>query len=377
MFSGGNGLSSSPHARSASTSPAVGVAQRQSLRSVTSSVSPEKKAAAAAESPSSSPARAARLQRLLSEKEIDLDKLRKLCWTGIAPEYRAHAWLVMLHVLPVAPDQWPAMVQKRLNSYRELVQGNYNLDESQQTAQMHNTLKQIQKDAPRTHPDLPVFQHPRIQELLVRLLYIWAVRHPATGYVQGMNDLVSPFIYVFLADHCKGIFEDINLDSIDDAALELVESRSFFCFSKISDLIPDNYLFGQPGIQRMLYRFEQLVKRIEAPLYNHLIETDVQFLQFGFRWMNCYLIREMPLDMIVRLWDTYISDDQNAGFTAFHVYATTSLLVYYGPQLMGLNFPDILMFLQNLPTRSLTPQDVDSILSQAFVYQSLFSSTKF
>lgn len=120
----------------------------------------------------------------------------------------------MLHVLPVAPDQWPAMVQKRLNSYRELVQGNYNLDESQQTAQMHNTLKQvdgqsyrqtfvytrfdvplraqIQKDAPRTHPDLPVFQHPRIQELLVRLLYIWAVRHPATGYVQGTTLATTP-----------------------------------------------------------------------------------------------------------------------------------------------------------------------------------------
>lgn len=183
-----------------------------------------------------------------------------------------------------------------------------------------------------------------------------------------MNDLVSPFIYVFLADHCKGIFEDINLDSIDDAALELVESRSFFCFSKISDLIPDNYLFGQPGSltwQRLLcgrpYSIGQASSECctgssswlnelkvrycfppdsrfdtcyPAPLYNHLIETDVQFLQFGFRWMNCYLIREMPLDMIVRLWDTYISDDQNAGFTAFHVYATTSLLVYYGPQLM-------------------------------------------
>ena len=31
-----------------------------------------------------------------------------------------------------------------------------------------------------------------------RILYIWAMRHPASGYVQGINDLVTPFFVVFL-----------------------------------------------------------------------------------------------------------------------------------------------------------------------------------
>lgn len=34
-----------------------------------------------------------------------------------------------------------------------------------------------------------------------RILYIWAIRHPASGYVQGINDLVTPLYVVFLSAH--------------------------------------------------------------------------------------------------------------------------------------------------------------------------------
>ena len=42
-------------------------------------------------------------------------------------------------------------------------------------------------------------QH-RVQRALERILYIWALRHPASGYVQGLNDLVTPFLAVFLSE---------------------------------------------------------------------------------------------------------------------------------------------------------------------------------
>lgn len=34
---------------------------------------------------------------------------------------------------------------------------------------------------------------------LERILYVWAIRHPASGYVQGINDLATPFFQVFLS----------------------------------------------------------------------------------------------------------------------------------------------------------------------------------
>jgi hypothetical protein len=44
---------------------------------------------------------------------------------------------------------------------------------------------------------------------------------------------------------------------------------------------------------------------ISVPLYNHLEQQNVEFLQFSFRWMNNLLMREIPLRCTVRLWDTY------------------------------------------------------------------------
>ena len=36
--------------------------------------------------------------------------------------------------------------------------------------------------------------------IMERILFLWAVRHPACSYVQGINDLVTPFLAVFLAE---------------------------------------------------------------------------------------------------------------------------------------------------------------------------------
>jgi hypothetical protein len=35
--------------------------------------------------------------------------------------------------------------------------------------------------------------------VLVRVLYLWAIRHPASSYVQGINELIIPFFVVFLS----------------------------------------------------------------------------------------------------------------------------------------------------------------------------------
>ncbi len=45
-----------------------------------------------------------------------------------------------------------------------------------------------------------MFQSKRVQGCLSRILYLWSIRHPASGYVQGINDLATPFFLVFLAE---------------------------------------------------------------------------------------------------------------------------------------------------------------------------------
>jgi hypothetical protein len=50
------------------------------------------------------------------------------------------------------------------------------------------------------NPLIALFQQTTVQEMFERILFIWAIRHPASGYVQGINDLVTPFYVVFLQE---------------------------------------------------------------------------------------------------------------------------------------------------------------------------------
>lgn len=60
---------------------------------------------------------------------------------------------------------------------------------------------QIHIDVLRTNPGVPLWQFEATQKALERVLYVWAIRHPASGYVQGINDLVTPFFQVFLSQY--------------------------------------------------------------------------------------------------------------------------------------------------------------------------------
>lgn len=74
---------------------------------------------------------------------------------------------------------------------------------------------QIAIDVPRMSPLIPLFQQKPVQEIFERILYIWSVRHPASGYVQGINDLVTPFFVVFLSEYISpGEFLNVCIKNI-------------------------------------------------------------------------------------------------------------------------------------------------------------------
>ena len=75
-----------------------------------------------------------------------------------------------------------------------------------------------------------------------------------------------------------------------------------------------------------------------ARLANHLQQEGIQFIQFAFRWMNCLLMREMPLRSTVRMWDTYLAEGSSEGFSEFHVYVCAAFLVKWSDQLQAQDF---------------------------------------
>jgi hypothetical protein len=81
--------------------------------------------------------------------------------------------------------------------------------------------------------------------------------------------------------------------------------------------------------------------------------------------MNCLLMRELPLELVIRVWDTYMSELETFGI--FHVYACAAFLARFSEELRQLEFQDIMLFLKNPPTSSWTTKDIELLLSQACV----------
>jgi hypothetical protein len=151
-----------------------------------------------------------------------------------------------------------------------------------------------------------------------------------------------------------------------------VEADCYWCLTNILAGIQDHYTADQPGVQRMVMRLEELVNRIDGDLCEHLGETGIQFLQFAFKWMNCLLLREFPLRCVIRLWDTYISED---GFEDFHVYVCSAFLCQFSSLLQDMDFDGLFGFMQQIPTTDWGDTEVEMLLSQAYVLSTLFGGS--
>lgn len=92
------------------------------------------------------------------------------------------------------------------------------------------------------------------------LMSLNACRHPASGYVQGINDLVTPFLTVFLSEHFEGPMEFWSVESLSETTVTAVEADSYWCLSRLLEGIQDHYTHAQPGIQRMVFSFQELVR---------------------------------------------------------------------------------------------------------------------
>ncbi|BFZ08319.1 hypothetical protein BsWGS_11358 [Bradybaena similaris] len=316
-------------------------------------------------------ARVDKFKALFAESSLDLTELRKLCWSGIPKAVRPIAWKILSGYLPTAVDRRQDTLERKRKEYFGYIDQYY---ETRYQDLHEETFRQILKDIPRMTSLAHLFQEKQVQEIFERILFIWAIRHPASGYVQGINDLVTPFFVVFLSEYIENDVEVENCDltELSQETRDVIEADSFWCMSKLLDGIQDNYTFAQPGIQMKVNTLRELIKRIDAPLFNHLENHCVEFLQFSFRWMNNLLMREIPLRSTIRLWDTYQSEIN--GFADFHLYVCAAFLKRFSDDVLREHdFQGILMFLQNLPTDTWQDKEVSELLAEAYRLKYLFA----
>ncbi|XP_075064965.1 TBC1 domain family member 22A isoform X2 [Mixophyes fleayi] len=373
-----------------------------------------------------------KFKQLLAGPNTDLDELRKLSWSGIPKPVRSITWKLLSGYLPANVERRDGTLKRKQKEYFAFIEQYYNSrnDEANQS-----TYRQIQIDIPRMSPETLILQ-PVVTEIFERILFIWAIRHPASGYVQGINDLVTPFFVVFISDYVEEEeVENVDVSSLPEEVLRNIEADSYWCMSKLLDGIQDNYTFAQPGIQKKVKMLEELVSRIDEQVHRHLHHYEVEYLQFAFRWMNNLLMREVPLQCTIRLWDTYQSPrltngprqswwysegnqfetgvmcrlgfsvsmvkdmkihlsfkrtswkiaeetksktgrlpSEPEGFSHFHLYVCAAFLVRWRKEILEeKDFHGLLILLQNLPTVHWGNEDVSLLLAEAYRLEFAFA----
>eukprot|EP01035_Chromulina_nebulosa_P019660 gene19660-25575_t len=236
-------------------------------------------------------------EKLLAAENIDLEALRKLSWNGVPSKYRTMVWQLMLGYLPTNKARRESAINRKRKEYFDSITMYYDVSETDRTTHEGEIHRQILVDLPRTSPHTPLYQQKPIQKAMERILYIWSIRHPASGYVQGMNDLLTPLLYISLHPFVPDVLR-CDVMSLSNEILMDVEADAYWCLSKLLDNIQDHYTFSQPV-----------------------------------------------------------------------------LLKTFQDKIMEMQFQDILMFLQELPTANWTEEDVEPILSQAYILSTLFENS--
>ncbi|XLR33449.1 hypothetical protein S83_061349 [Arachis hypogaea] len=284
-------------------------------------------------------ARVMKFNKVLSETMVILDKLRELAWSGVPDYMRPTVWRLLLGYAPPNSDRRDGVLRRKRLEYLDCVSQYYDIPETVRSDDEINMLRQIAVDCPRTVPDVPFFQQQQVQKSLERILYTWAIRHPASGYVQGINDLVTPFLVVFLSEHLQGGIDNWSMSDLSAEKISNIEADCYWCLSKLLDGMQDHYTFAQPGIQRLVFKLKELI----------------------------------PFHLVTRLWDTYLAEGD--ALPDFLVYIFASFLLTWSDKLKKLDFQELVMFLQHLPTHSWSHQELEMVLSRAFMWHSMFNNS--
>ncbi|KAH0785806.1 TBC domain containing protein [Histomonas meleagridis] len=312
-------------------------------------------------------------ESILSKPIADVEQLKSIAWNGFPSKYRPRIYRLLLDYEPINSEQSQALLAQKRKYYFDNL--NRLFDPSLQktwTVSQNQIIHQIQIDLPRT--GFKLIHNERIQEIFKHVLFVWAIRHPASGYVQGMNDILAPFFLLFLTpyfpnDPLEDILQKDDIDFITGDDMKEIEADCFWCFNTMLDGIQDLFTKGQPGIFRMIDQLKTITAVVESELHSWLEKENVNYITFAFRWMNCLLVREFKFEQLFRIWDTLVCHHTRIGPSL--VYLCASMLSVLAPKLNGLSQSEINTFIQMIPPE-IWDDKIDELIAQAYVYEKMF-----
>ncbi|KAK3022523.1 hypothetical protein RJ639_046739 [Escallonia herrerae] len=143
------------------------------------------------------------------------------------------------------------------------------------------TLHRIVVDVVRTDSHLEFYEDTKNLARMSDILAVYAWVDPATGYCQGMSDLLSPFVV---------LFED-NADA-------------FWCFEMLLRRMHGNFqMEGPTGVMKQLQALWHILGLTDREIFAHLSHIGAESLHFAFRMLLVLFRRELSFNEALSMWE--------------------------------------------------------------------------
>ncbi|XP_058004322.1 uncharacterized protein LOC131168732 isoform X2 [Hevea brasiliensis] len=143
------------------------------------------------------------------------------------------------------------------------------------------TLHRIVVDVVRTDSHLEFYEDKKNIARMSDILAVYAWVDPATGYCQGMSDLLSPFVV---------LFED--------------DADAFWCFEMLLRRMHENFqMEGPTGVMKQLQALWHILELTDREMFAHLSRIGAESLHFAFRMLMVLFRRELSFDEALQMWE--------------------------------------------------------------------------
>lgn len=262
---------------------------------------------------------------------------REIFRRGLTDEARTRIWPILLGLFSPQKTKEENLnfLKRKLIEYQTIRSQWDSITKSQEdeVTEIAELIRVVENDVKRTDRVLPQFKsdnHPNLV-LLHNVLISYALYNRDTGYVQGMGDLVSPFIILFIKD-----WKDSEHAVLyDDTVVTRVEAESLMMWllcSLMNTMQQDRMFTDLAKHQQFaMERTYAIIKATHKPLNEWLVENELTELFFLYRPILLLFKREFEIKFVFRLWDCFFSHSRPYTFPRFFLSA---VLIQLFPRLM-------------------------------------------
>jgi len=262
------------------------------------------------------------------EVYMDMEKMRDLAFQGVPPTLRYQVWKYLLNVsrsdlseevqlsIQGPPDEYSRVIMRPLQRFV-----------STYLNQQHGRNNSFQSNEELT-------------SALEKIVVTYLNNNPHTEFTAGMFSLIMPFLFVMKETH-----------------------ECYLCFESFMKIIDHHY--SENPVPHTVAYFLTCFRSFLPELYNHFEEEELDSTEWVVMWLGLLLANALPLNCVLRLWDTYFAHDTPLHL---HIYVCLAILMELQEDLMDLDHFEIKSYLQRLPS-----MDMDQIIAQAYNLQAEIS----